>query len=111
MILFIILGLSLAANLIGGFFLFKFLRKLLQFDELVELLADEVNINIGFFDKLLQKPLFMASPEIEEAHQNMNLMRERFKEFVSQMSELSGKDFNPRRLPAAPSPRPPVVVD
>lgn len=107
----ILLIISLAVNVIAGFFLLRFIKKLLQFDELFELLADEININIGFYEKLLQKPLFMASPEIEEAHHGMNLIMVRFKEFVAQMSELRGKDLSQKRLPSAPSPRPPLVVD
>lgn len=92
-------------------FLYKFGNKLVQFDHLFELMSDEINSAISFFDKLLQKPLFMASPEIEEAHVNMNLLRHRLKELVAQMGELQGKDVDPPILPSAPSARPPVVVD
>lgn len=111
----VLLLISAPLNIVLSVLLFKAARKMIQFDELFELMVDELHINISFFEKLMQKPLFMASPEIEEAHINMNLMLVRFKEFVSQMSELTGKSLERKKLPA-PSPivkgdRPPVVVD
>lgn len=109
--LIIALVLSVIINLVVLPVLYKFGKKLVQFDNLFELMSDEINSAISFFEKLLQKPLFMASPEIEEAHVNMNLLRHRLKELVAQMGELQGKDVDPPILPSAPSARPPVVVD
>lgn len=72
-------------------------KRLLEFDELFELLQHEMNTNINYFGKLLDTPIFSNSPEIVEANKNMALMRVRLVEFLTRQSELRGKDLPPNQ--------------
>ena len=63
MILEIILAVSLVLNLFLVFLLIRFSRRLLQFDELFQMLVGDLEFNIQFFHKLLTTPLFENSNE------------------------------------------------
>lgn len=107
-LLIILLALSVLVNVGLAILLRMFMKKLLQFDEVFGLLGDDVMTNISFFDKLLSTPLFMASPEIEEAHKNMNLMRLRLQEYALRIGETRGPLEKKKEEPDAPRP---IVVD
>lgn len=105
-LLIILLVLSLLGNVGLGYVLIRFSRRLLEFDELFELLAHDVDVNTKFFDKLLGTPLFDNSTEIKTANHNMSIISKRLDEFVTRMSELTRRDLRPK--PEA-VPNPPKV--
>lgn len=101
------LALSVLVNLGLAYVIYTLINRLLQFDELFELLSDDVEVNVKFFQKLLSTPLFEASNEIIIANNNMAIISQRLNEFVLRMEELTN-----RKLKSEPkeNPNPPKVV-
>lgn len=62
-------------------------RMLLTFDELFEMLDDDISTNVKYLDKLISMPLFMDSQEIRTAHGNMMIIRKRLDEFLLRIEE------------------------
>lgn len=101
-----LLALSLFANAGLCFVVIRFSRRLLEFDELFELLAHDIDINTKFFSKLLGTPLFDNSAEVKTANKNMGIISKRLDEYVTRMSELTRRELRPK---PATKPNPPVV--
>lgn len=99
------LTLSVAANGVLAFVGFRLSRRLLQFDDLFEILVRDIDLNIAFFDKLLTTPLFDDSQEVRTANQNMSVISKRLDEFVLQMEEVTNRKLRPKVV----APNPPVV--
>lgn len=89
MIIFIVLSLSLVANIVFCHFLYKAIKRLLEFDDLYELLAHDIETNVVYFTKLVDTPLLANAPEILEAQRNMRTIRDRMNEYISRMEEIS----------------------
>jgi len=106
MILIILFCLSLVLNIALVYLLIRAAWKLVQFDDLFTYLVDDIDINIRYFDKLIQSPTLIDSPEIKEAQRNMSIMSKRLAEYVLRMEELLNKKLVKRRT----SPNPPVVA-
>lgn len=102
-VLAVLLVLSVSLNVGVVYVLIRFSRRLLQFDELFELLAHDIDTNTKFFDKLLGTPLFDNSTEIKTANKNMSIISKRLDEYVTRMSELTRRELRPKP-PAAPNP-------
>lgn len=106
MILEIVLVFSLLLNIVIGYVLFRFSRRLLQFDEFFELLFHDIDVNIRYFEKLLSTPLFENSQEVRTANNNMNIISQRLAEFSKQMEEIGNRKLNQE----PPVGKPPVVI-
>lgn len=101
----VLLGLSVAANVVLSYVLVRFSRRLLQFDDLFSLLARDIDVNTRYFQKLLSTPLFDDSQEVKSANNNMAIISKRLDEFVTRMEEVSNKQLRPEEE----VPNPPVV--
>lgn len=89
----------------------RFSKRLLQFDDLFGLLIHDVDINISYFDKLLETPTFSNEPEIVDANKNMKIMRARFDEYLSRLRDVTQRSSETREKRAVSvSSKPPKVV-
>lgn len=104
MIAWVLLCLSLLLHCVAVFVIMRLSRRLLQFDELFELLARDVDVNIRFFQKLLATPLFDNSQEVKTANHNMGIISKRLDEFVNKMEEATNRKLREKEVP-----NPPVV--
>lgn len=100
MILLIFLLLSLVTNCALGWLLIRATKRLLQFDDLIDLLVHDMETNIKYFDKLTSTPVLSDVQEIQDANRNMNIMSRRLDEYLSQFEDLTlrpiRKETNPR---------------
>lgn len=71
-------------------------RRLLYFDELFQLLVDDIDTNILYLNKLTSTSTFENSPEILDAQKNMKVMSVRLDEYVVRMEELSNRQLRKR---------------
>lgn len=106
---------SLVVNFVLLYVLFRFSRRLLQFDDLFEMLAFDIDTNVKYFQKLLATPLFDNSQEVRTANKNMGIISARLEEFAARIDEISNKEPNkePKPVPKPiqrESENPPVVV-
>lgn len=97
----------LSAASVLGFFLWKASQRLLEFDDLYELLVHDLDTNIAYFEKLTNTPLLSNSPEILEAQKNMRIIRDRLNEYVLRMEELTRRKLRKQQPENA---NPPVVA-
>lgn len=97
---------SVILNILLAIVIFRLSSRLLAFDDVFQLLVDDIDVNIKFFAKLLSTPLFENSQEVREANKNMGIISMRLDEFVKRMEETTGKNL--RKPPPTP-PNPPVV--
>lgn len=71
--------------------LFRAGRRLLQFDELFEILVDDIDVNIRHLEKTKELPVFENVPElIENVHthmKNMDIISRRLREFSLRIGE------------------------
>lgn len=104
LIVLFVLSVSINAALI--FVIFRLSKKLLQFDELFDLLSEDIDTNIKYFKKLLSTPLFEASQEVRTANKNMEVMSLRLEEFSLRFDELSNREKSIKQE----SPNPPKVI-
>ncbi len=86
-ILWILLVIETALLFVGGFLAARYMQRLLDYDELFQLIQDEIDTNIQNFDKLKNTPLLSNAPEIVHASKLMNTMRERLYEYVMRIEE------------------------
>ena len=107
MILYIVFAVSLVLNVVAALALLRAVLRMFQFDDLFDMLVEEIDVSIAYFDKLLTTPLLIHSPEIVEANRNMKIIRQRMNEFVLRMEDVSGRKF---RTPKPKNVNPPVVA-
>lgn len=105
--LLVVLTIALFAAGALGYFLLKASRRLLEFDDLYELLVHDLDTNIAYFEKLTNTPLLSNSPEILEAQKNMRIIRDRLNEYVLRMEELTRRKLRKQQPENA---NPPVVA-
>lgn len=84
---------------------YRLTRRLLEFDELFQLLAHDIETNVKYLAKLVNTPLFLNSPEVLEVQRNMRIMAERLREYLVRIGEATNKPSE-KKLP----PNPPVVI-
>lgn len=106
-ILIIFLLLSFVVNICLGYFLYRAVKRLLEFDDLYELLVHDLDTNVEYFNKLTSSPLLMNSPEIIEAQHNMSIIRNRLNEYILRMEEISRHQL---RKPKSTPPNQPAVL-
>ena len=103
--LLIALGISLVVNLVMLLLLVRASKSLLAFDDLVNYLADDLETNVQYFDKLTNTPVLSNAPEIIDANRNMSIMSKRLDEFLTRFEELTGKKVrvktSPKQAPLA----------
>jgi hypothetical protein len=90
-----------------GFLLHKSAKRLLQFDNLFEMLTHDMETNIRYYEKLAVTPILSDVTEVKSAHHNMQIMGARMEEYVLQMEELTHRRL--RSMDPTPPPNPPVV--
>lgn len=92
--LIIMLSLSILINLTLGYLLIKSIKRMLDFDDLYELLSHDIETNIAYFSKLVDTPLFSNSPEILDAQRNIKIMRDRMNEYSIRIDDIIKKEVN-----------------
>lgn len=80
---------SLLINALLSGLLVRATQRLFEFDDLFNLLSDELKTNINYFEKLLKKPMYSDTPEVQTAQRNMINMKNRADEFLRRMREIS----------------------
>lgn len=102
MILLIFLFLSLMATAIMGWLLIRATKRLLQFDDLIDMLVHDMETNIKYFDKLTSTPVLSDVQEIQDANRNMNIMSRRLDEYLSQFEDLTLRPIRKETVPRPP---------
>lgn len=95
MIVEILLGVSIVLNIGLVLLVQRLSKRLLEFDDLFELLEDDVATNIAYFTKLLHTPLLNNSPEVISMQKNVEIIAKRLQEFALRMNETTNKDETP----------------
>lgn len=95
MIEYIIIGFLTVACAVLSFVTFRLSRRLLEFDELFELLQHDVDTNIAYFTKLLQTPLLNNSPEVIAMQKNIEIINLRLQEYTLRMKETTNRETTP----------------
>ena len=103
MILEILLGVSVLTNIIMLVMIFRFGRKLLQYDEVIQFITDDIETNLRQFARMESSSVMNGEPEIQQAHKNMMVMSRRLDEILNRMEETSGLKLRPP--PALPRPK------
>ena len=106
-LLIVLLLLSLSTNGVLVYAFVRLSRRLFEFDDLFEMLAHDVDVNIRYFQKLLTTPLFENSNEVRAANNNMGIISKRLEEFAKRMEELANRD--PGTIENEQPGNPPVV--
>lgn len=86
----------------------RFARRSLALDEIINIVADDLETNLAFFTKLGETPMLSNAPEIVEAAKGIKIMAMRFDEIITQVEERTGKPVRKKTIPPEPTP---VVVD
>lgn len=84
------------------FVLKRFIRRLFQYDDLYQILFDDIEINLKQFERIRKSYLMSDDDEIRSAHKNMTTMAMRLDEFAIRMEETTGKKM--RKITAAMQP-------
>jgi len=88
MIVFIVIACFFALTTsVASYLCVRFMRKTLQLDEIIDYMQDDLNTNLKYLEDLLQRPVFMNTPEIVEFCRNMEIMRLRLTEIIAQAQE------------------------
>lgn len=90
MITIILLSLSVVCNVVLTYVFVRAVKKLFQFDELFDLLQDDLETNVKHLTKMMEQPLLMNTPEVVDAHRNMATMRLRLIEYGMRVRETKG---------------------
>jgi len=104
MILEIVIAILSLVAVAEAFVIVRLSKRLLDFDELIDLLLRDVEVNTDYFDKLLKTPLFENSEEVKIMHRNMSIISKRFDEFNLRMQEVTRREQKQEEKP-----NPPVV--
>jgi hypothetical protein len=86
-----------------GFYLYRTVTRLIAYDDLFQLLADDVQTNLRQFEKMQSGVMMSNEPEVMEAHKNMMIMAKRLNEFINRMEELTGLKLRPPPRPPRPT--------
>jgi len=97
MILEIALVLVTTISIVLGLLLFVATKKLILFDDIFDVIVDDVDINFSYLDELIKTPLFENSPEVLTAHKNMEIIHKRLDEIVMRVEEMTGKLYMRRK--------------
>jgi hypothetical protein len=87
--LWIVVCLETILLIVGGVLASRFLKRLFAYDEIFDLLQEDLDVNIQNFDKLKSTPLLSNAPEIVNASKLMSTMRDRLNEYVMRIEEHS----------------------
>ena len=107
MIVYILLVLSFLAIGVLFWILNRLTRRLLEFDDLFEMLSHDIDVNVGYFESISDHPVLGNAEEIVTADRNMRIMRARLDEYVASMEELTRRKL--RKQKEVPNLNPPVV--
>jgi hypothetical protein len=100
--LLVAVGLLVPITIVLVVLLVRASQRLLAFDELFQLLADDVETNLKHFNRMNHMTIMSGEPEVVESHKNMMIMGKRLNEFIKRMEELTG--LNMRKPPPGPPP-------
>lgn len=93
MILKILLFVAVLMIIVLSYIVYRLSKRLLEFDDLFELLTHDIEVNVKYFKKLLSTPLLENAPEIITVHKNMGIIAERLDEFVNRMEETANREL------------------
>jgi hypothetical protein len=94
-----LLVLSLIANVVFIYLLIRFVKRLMQFDDLYQYLIDDIEINLNQFSRIRSSSLLCDDDEVRSAHKNMVVMSMRLDEFTSRMEEVTGQKLRKTTTP------------
>jgi hypothetical protein len=100
--LIILLAISVVLNGVLAFLLIRATKRLLQYDEVFQYMAGDIQTNLGQFYRMSKSSVTGGEPEIVQAHKNMMVMAQRLNEILNQMEEVTGKRFRPESLGPPP---------
>lgn len=100
--LIILLVTSVIANGVLVFLLIRATKRLLQYDEVFQYMAGDIQTNLHQFYRMSKSSILGGEPEIVMAHKNMVVMAQRLNEILTQMEEVTGKRFRPEPLGPPP---------
>ena len=92
MIIEIFLFVSVVINIALVYGIIRMSHRLFQFDDLFELFAFDIDVNVKYFENLLSTSLYESSEEVRAANKNMGIISKRLEEFGVRMKELTNKD-------------------
>lgn len=93
MILEILVAVLLVVCIVLGTGLFLAVKKLILFDDIFNIIVDDIDINFAYLDELIKTPLFENSQEVLTAHKNMEIIHKRLEEIVLRVEEMTGKVY------------------
>lgn len=79
----------IGTNAFSLYLLARASKRLLQFDDLFQLLSHDMDVNIRYLTNLLKTPVFSNSPEVEQANKNMGIINQRLHEYTVRFEELT----------------------
>src|SRR5262245_40822891 len=95
----ILLCVSIALNVVGGIVLRRYLERLFQYDELFDMLQNDLDDNIVNFDRINATPLLSNAPEIVHAAKLMKGMRDRLQTYALAADESARRESAERVTP------------
>jgi hypothetical protein len=101
----IIAGIELLIIMGMSYTLWRVMQRAFLLDEVVQYIANDVEINLMHFGKMLNSNVLSNDPEVVAAHKNMVIMAQRLNEIFTRMEESTGLHLRPDTRP----PRPKVV--
>ncbi len=102
LVLWIALLLSLSLNVGLGYILRRYITRLFQYDDLYQILIDDVETNLRQFDRIRGSSLMSDDDQVRNAHRNMMTMAARMDEFATRMEEIEGKPLRKVTKPMQP---------
>lgn len=102
MLAWILFTLSFIVNIALAFFLRTYITRLFQYDDLYQILIDDVEANLKQFDRMRKSSFLSDDDEVQKAHKSMMFMASRMDEFANQMEEIGGKKLRKVTRPMTP---------
>ncbi len=85
MIYLLILSLLVNAGLV--YILVRFSKRLMQYDDLFDIVGQDLNMNMDYLNDMLNKNIMTNAPEILTFDRNLRYMKERMVEVVNAINE------------------------
>jgi hypothetical protein len=76
--------------------------RLFQYDELYQLLIDDVETNLVQFERMSKSSIMSDDDEVRSSHKKMMLMAARMDEFANRMEEIGGQPLRKVTRPMKP---------
>lgn len=63
-------------------------KRLLQYDKMLRTVGEDIELNLGYLNDMLSNHISTNAPEIVELDRNLKVMRDRFIEVASAISDV-----------------------